>query len=149
MTNNKAHEFYLSTMNFCNTVENFNSNIESDKYKTLLISLLDMYSKAFFLPDVEPQNDKEANIEISLPNINFNKYDCYWEVFNPYHLEEPLMANLSDDILDIYKDVKRGIYLYNNNEHKEAISEWKINFEIHWGNHAVDAIRALHSVILN
>jgi hypothetical protein len=56
-------------------------------------------------------------------------------------------ASLSDDILDIYKDVKKGILLYEKNEHIEAIWEWKFCFEIHWGSHAVDEIRALHSAI--
>jgi hypothetical protein len=55
-------------------------------------------------------------------------------------------ASLADDILDIYKDVKNGIILYEKNDHIEAVSEWKSSFDIHWGNHAVDAIRALHSV---
>ncbi|WP_224768136.1 DUF5063 domain-containing protein [Metabacillus idriensis] len=56
-------------------------------------------------------------------------------------------GSLSDDILDIYKEVKRGIHLYEKDEYIGAISEWKINFEIHWGSHAVVAIRVLHSAI--
>ncbi|MBT2659203.1 DUF5063 domain-containing protein [Bacillus sp. ISL-18] len=35
--------------------------------------------------------------------------------------------------------------LYERNEHIEATWEWKFSFDIHWGSHAVDAIRALHS----
>ncbi|PWA11191.1 hypothetical protein DCC39_09460 [Pueribacillus theae] len=59
-------------------------------------------------------------------------------------MEEPVEASLSDDLLDIYIDVKRGILLYENRKYREAIWEWKLNFQIHWGNHTVDAMRALH-----
>jgi hypothetical protein len=104
-----------------------------------------LYSKAIFLPDVEPGNDDVTDLNIVVPLVNFGEYDTYWEVFNPYHLEEPVGASLSDDILDIYKDAKKGILLYEKNEHIEGIWEWKFGFEIHWGSHAVDAIRALHS----
>jgi hypothetical protein len=146
MKNNEVHEFFLTASNYCSIIENFDSNKDNNKFKNLLVSLLDLYSKALYLPEVEPENDEITNFDISVPPIKINKYDHYWEVFNPYHLEEPVGASLSDDILDIYKDVKKGIHLYGKNKHIEAIWEWKFGFEIHWGSHAVDAIRALHSV---
>lgn len=132
-------------MNYCSIIESFESNQEHNKLKTLLVSLIDLYSKALYLPEVESENDEVTDFDISVPKINFNQYDYYWEVFNPYHLDEPVGGSLSDDILDIYKDVKKGILLYEKNEHIEAIWEWKLGFEIHWGSHAVNAIRALHS----
>jgi hypothetical protein len=113
--------------------------------KALLVSLLDLYSKALFLPEVEPEKSEVADIDIPVPQINFNQYYLYWEVFNPYTLEEPVGSSLSDDILDIYNDLKKGIHLFEKNEHIEAIWIWKFGFETHWGSHAVDAIRALHS----
>ena len=140
-----AEDFYLSASNYCRVIENFGS-IKGNNLTSLLCSLLELYTKALSLPDVESDNEKETDFEISVPLINLKKYDHYWEVFNPYHFDEPVEASLSDDILDIYKDVKRGIFLYEKNEHIEAIWEWKVNFEIHWGSHAVDAIRALHSI---
>jgi hypothetical protein len=117
-------------------------------YKHLLTSLLDLYSKALYLPEVEPESDEVSCIDLSVPQIHFDQYHHYWEVFNPYHLEEPVGTSLSDDILDIYKEIKRGILLYEKNEHIESIWEWKFSFEIHWGSHAADAISALHSANL-
>jgi hypothetical protein len=86
-------------------------------------------------------------VEIFIPKIEFNEFNHYWEIFNPYVQEEPVAASLSDDISDIYQDVKRGIILYEQKDQTQAIWQWKFHFEIHWGNHAVDAVRALHSVI--
>lgn len=148
MKNKEVDEFFLSALNYCKIVEDLNSNKGENNLKNLLVSLLDLYSKALYLPDVEPENDEISDIKLSVPQILFDEYDHYWKVFNPYHLDEPVGASLSDDILDIYKEVKRGVILYEKNEYEEAIWEWKFNFEIHWGNHAVDAIRALHSAKL-
>ena len=148
MKNKEVDNFFLSALNYCNVVEDLNSNKGKNDLNNLLVSLLDLYSKALYLPDVEPENDEVSDIKLSVPQILFDEYDHYWKVFNRYHLEEPVGASLSDDILDIYKDVKNGIILYEKNKYSEAIWEWKFNFEIHWGNHAVDAIRVLHSAKL-
>jgi hypothetical protein len=142
MTNQGINEFYQTAVSYCNLIENF----ENKNLKILLLSLLDLYSKALHLPDVEPEQEGATDIDLPIPQIKIGQYDHYWEVFNPYQFEQPLGATLSDDILDIYKDVKKGILLYQRNEQIEAIWEWKFGFEIHWGSHAVDAIRTLHYV---
>ena len=110
-----------------------------------MTSLLDLYSKALYLPEIEPKDTEALDFDIPVPKIDFGQYDHYWEIFNPYHLDEPLEASLSDDIIDIYRDIKRGLLLYEKNKDIEAIWQWRFNFDIHWGNHVVDAIRALHS----
>ena len=145
MKNEAVDNFLNSAIHYCNLVENFNSNQEIDKLKNLVVSLLDLYSKALFLPDVEPESADLYDFDVSLPKINFEQYENYWEVFNPFHLEEPVCGSLTDDILDIYKDVKEGIFLYEQNEQIEAIWHCKFHFKAHWGSHAVDVIRALHS----
>lgn len=145
MKNKEVEAFYMSTVHYCNLIENWNN--ENFKLKTLLSSLLDLYSKALYLPNVEAKDEEVPNLDIPVPQIEFSQYNDYWKVFDPYQFEEPVAVSLTDDILDIYKDVKRGIHLYEKDEYIEAVSEWKINFEIHWGSHAVDSIRVLHSVI--
>ena len=140
-----VEDFFHSAVHYCSIIESFDSNQVHKNLKALLVALLDLYSKALYLPEVEPENDEVTDIDISVPQINFNQYDLYWVVFNPYAIEEPVGASLSDDILDIYKDLKKGIHLFEKNEQVEAIWIWKFGFEIHWGSHVVDAIRALHS----
>jgi hypothetical protein len=145
MKNKEVEDFLISASQYCSMIENFESYNENNKIRNLLISLLDMYAKAFGIPEVEPQDDKVSTLDISVPKVNFGQFDYYWEVFDPYHLEEPVSGILTDDIVDIYKDVKEGILLYERNKQVEAVWLWRFKFETHWGSHAVDAIRALHS----
>ncbi|MBT2659202.1 DUF5063 domain-containing protein [Bacillus sp. ISL-18] len=107
MTHKGINEFYQSAVHYCKIIE----NIDNKNLKRLLLALLDLYSNALHLPDGELGQDNVTDIAISSPQINFGQYEHYWEVFNPYQLEEPVGASLSDDILDIYKDVKKA-YCY-------------------------------------
>lgn len=147
MKSKPVEDFFYSAVNYCSLVENLNFREPQSNLKTLLVSLLDLYTKALYLPEIEPENDNPTDSEIFMPRIEFNEFDQYWEVFNPYFLEEPVGASLSDDISDIYQDVKRGILLYEHKEQTQAIWQWKFHFDIHWGQHAVDAVRTLHFAI--
>ena len=81
----------------------------------------------------------------------FEKFDGYWEVFDPYEEGAPVGGSLSDDLLDVYGDLRRGLALWEQGGVTKrgelriaAIWEWRFQFEIHWGDHAIDALRALH-----
>jgi hypothetical protein len=48
-------------------------------------------------------------------------------------------------MLDVYLDVGRGLKLWEQDPNKAAaVWEWRFHFDIHWGDHAIDALRALH-----
>ncbi|MBT2658887.1 hypothetical protein J7E81_27335 [Bacillus sp. ISL-18] len=82
MNGKEVDDFFHSAVRYCSVIESFDYNQDENKFKTLLVSLLDLYSKALNLPDVEPGKSRKVNV--SLPQINFDKYEYYWEVFNPY-----------------------------------------------------------------
>jgi hypothetical protein len=73
-------------------------------------------------------------------------FDFYREVFDPFSepTVEPLYGSLADDIGDIYRDIVTGLLSYEAGKHPLAIWEWGFRFQIHWGEHATSAIRALH-----
>ena len=81
----------------------------------------------------------------NLPNEN-KGYSQDAVPYNPLVLEEPVGGSLIDDIQDIYREIKKGIMFFQTNP-AAALWEWKFGFDNHWGNHAVDAIRALHYMI--
>lgn len=147
MKNQAGIEFLQSAQRYCSLIDTFDSKPINENLMSLLISLLDLYTKAIHLPDIESESEEAVDVFLTVPQINLGQYNDYWEVFNPYQLEEPVRTSLTDDILDIYKDVKQGIILYEKNDISEAIWEWKFTFTIHWGSHSVDAIRVLHSAI--
>ncbi|MBX3217135.1 MAG: DUF5063 domain-containing protein [Labilithrix sp.] len=108
--------------------------------------LLALYSAALSLPSVEPTDDVKPGRTPESPRDwqGFEEFETYWEVFDPYKSDEPVAGSLSDDLLDVYRDVRRGLSLWESGHDASAIWEWRFSFESHWGGHAVDALRALH-----
>lgn len=95
-----------------------------------------------------PRGDAEgpdANAEVPTPSSwpGFGDHDVYWEIFDPYEEEPPVCGSLSDDLLDIYSDLRRGLAAYDAGDVGSAVWEWRFHFDHHWGDHAVDALRAL------
>jgi uncharacterized protein DUF5063 len=77
-------------------------------------------------------------------------YDVYSEVFDPVCEEEVIKATLSDDLSDIYTDLKRPLFKYDSKEEGNqliAIWEWKFHMKIHWGHHLVGALCPIHSLV--
>jgi hypothetical protein len=69
----------------------------------------------------------------------------YGEIFSPLvPPDEPVVGDLADDLVAIYRDVAAGLALYDASCIDDAIWQWGFNFQIHWGRHASSAIRALH-----
>jgi hypothetical protein len=109
-------------------------------------AFLDLYTAAVELPHVEPPSGSAEPPSPEPPEgwAGFEKLDIYWEVFDPYELAEPVAGSLSDDILDVYRDVLRGLRQWEGGDYAAAVWGWRFSFESHWGDHAVDALRALH-----
>jgi hypothetical protein len=69
----------------------------------------------------------------------------YGEIFSPLvPPDEPVVGDLADDLVDIYRDVSAGLAFHDAGRVDDAIWQWGFNFQIHWGKHASSAIRALH-----
>ena len=121
------------------------------------ILLPQLYSSAQQLPDMElpdddPLEGKEGSIEPPMGNIMnlLGKYDFYSEVFDPIVDQQGIRASLSDDLSDIYTDLKRPLQKYDSGEEPNqriAVWEWKFHLKIHWGHHLVDALRPIHSLV--
>ena len=70
----------------------------------------------------------------------------YQIVFDPFQDRKTVSSSLSDDLADIYCDVKEGLLNLKSSRRVSAsvIWQWKCDFESHWGRHAVSAINAMH-----
>jgi Domain of unknown function (DUF5063) len=123
------------------------------------VLLPQIYSLGCQLPEVDlPEGDsvepEPHTIGSPMGKIMglLGKYDMYSEVFDPVFDHEALTATLSDDLSDIYRDLKDSLEKYDGNEEtgrREAIWEWKFNLQIHWGHHVVDALRPIHSLVFD
>ncbi|ANX13333.1 hypothetical protein ABE41_015095 [Fictibacillus arsenicus] len=141
--------FLGSAISFCDLVENYTTNNDTNKLNQLLFSVSALYVQAISLPEVKPKHTEVSDLNFDLPDLKLKRNDTYWVVFEPYTFEEPVCGSLTDDLLDIYKDLKEGVLLYQRDKQVEATWYWKFNFEIHWGRHAINAMRALHSLNFN
>jgi len=128
---------------FFETVEKKNSETILSFTQRILPLL---YIKGSLLPDIQPQNP-EANerfvteeqwerIFTTLREI-FAKNDEFWFI-DLQHINEtePLKASLSENIADIYQDMKDFILLMQKNTlaaRENAISECRLLLANHWG----------------
>jgi uncharacterized protein DUF5063 len=108
--------------------------------------LLALYTAALGLPSVEPTDDAKPVASPDPPSNwqGFDEFEAYRGVFDPYKLDEPVAGSLSDHLLDVYRDVRRGLALWESGHDASAIWDWRLSFGSHWGEHAVDTLRALH-----
>lgn len=75
-----------------------------------------------------------------------DRFDLYTEVFDPYNRSDQsaVVASLSDDLADIYRELAAGLQCYKMRRSREAAWEWRFGFDHHWGWHATGAIKALY-----
>jgi hypothetical protein len=80
----------------------------------------------------------------------FEKWDKYWEIFDPTQQEEPVSGSLADDLTDIFRDLQKGLAISERGASvSEVLWEWRFSFKFHWGRHAMDALRAIHWLIFD
>jgi Domain of unknown function (DUF5063) len=116
--------------------------------------LAELHLAVMGLPDLEIEKDDEDATRLSHDEWShiFQKFvslpiESYWDVFNPLEEREPILNSLADDLADIYRDVKRGLVLYEAHHSLDAAWDWRFNFQIHWGHHLVGAQRAIHEYL--
>lgn len=145
MNHDAVDSFVREARAFCSFVESASKLSLAERLDTARWHLIHLYTAALSLPSVEP-DDSDAGPSREVPKSwpGFEGKDSYWEVFDPYQLDEPVGGSLTDDLLDVYRDVQGGLVLWDASQHPNAIWEWRFHFNVHWGDHAIDALRALH-----
>jgi hypothetical protein len=87
-------------------------------------------------------------------NAKLGSFDDYQEIFEPeaQTIGEEVMQSISDNLADIYQDIKNFTYAYgigSNEEILAALYECKENFENYWGQKLVNVLRAIHNLCFN
>lgn len=137
--------FVQAARDFCDFVEHA-STVESVEMRLRngRSALAKLVAAGAILPLTEPASDEVLLWDGTPPDWpGFGPHDLYWEVFDPYVDEERVARSLSDDFLDIYRDLKRGLVGFDDGHWRDAVWDWCFHFDHHWGDHAVDALRAL------
>lgn len=140
MSRKVIKEFYESAKRYCDFVSN--NVITNENIEELMYLMLDSFGKGLLLPDVEPDDNDSVKGEKPNPVI-IELPTTYWEIFDPFTEEEPVCGDLLDDLSDIRDDLLEGIYDYEAGFINNAVFEWKLLHQAHWGNHVVAAVKAL------
>jgi len=153
-------EFIDIATKFVFLIENRDKKTQIQFIQDVFIALPQLCLCGMRLPDIkklsnyEPpdiSHDQWNNLFQSL-EYKIKDYNLYTHVFDPYdeNDREPIFHSLSDDLADIYRDIKPGLLVWikvTAVERLKIIWDWKFSFEDHWGQHAVNALRAIYFLL--
>lgn len=154
-------EFVTVANEYCQSVEQasrFSAEANLQKMQKLLPLL---YLKAALLPQTERVLDDELEKYVSEFDYNvhqqkwlslLNENDSFYEVFDPniQFGHEAVTASISENLLDIYQDVKNFIIAYslgNEEVMNDALAECNEHFAEFWGQQVVNVLRAVHKLV--
>lgn len=142
-------EFSNIAREYCEWVENKKEKKEDIYYLQVLLSKL--YCWGIQLPDCEPSDLLYSD---DLPSQDDNKvlnyfsdfpYQYYSTVFNAEIVpsEEPVTGDIIDDLSNIYKDLKDGLWYLDQGSKIDAVFQWRVSLGFHWARHILSAMHAI------
>jgi Domain of unknown function (DUF5063) len=90
-------------------------------------------------PDTDPLRESLAKL--------LEGVDEYVSMFDPLVPERPVHGRISDDIADVAVELAHGVRHYEMGRGDEALWWWQFSYLSHWGAQALNAHRALLSVL--
>ncbi|MCE5347636.1 MAG: DUF5063 domain-containing protein [Bacteroidales bacterium] len=154
-------EFVAVANEFCKYSERA-SGLKGDELLKILQRILPlMYLKASLLPQLTPffeDGNEKFVTESDWTRINetlkekFGTANDYLEVFDEKikESEEPVLSSISENMADIYQDIKDFLLLYQTGTGEvmnDAVWECRMNFENFWGQKLLNSMRAIHKFI--
>ena len=145
-------QFISLSREYILTIESLSDKTMPHAFLTKCLPLLiQIYTHGIKLPNVEPDNNDVSKEDYPSPVLSIakvlEKYDLYNKVFDPTFDENIITSTISDDLADIYRDLKDPLLDYDNERKNNAIWSWKFNIQGHCGNHIVDALRVIHRLV--
>ena len=153
-------EFVTVAAEFCKFLEQAEGMKRATFIDTSLKILPLLYLKASMMPKCEmmgedmPENFvTEETYEIVRMNLAgiLGEKDDYLDVFvsDMKYSDQPITKYISEDLADIYQDIKDFIFVFQlglNETMNDALAICQENFALYWGQKLVNTLRALHDV---
>ncbi|HIZ01912.1 MAG TPA: DUF5063 domain-containing protein [Candidatus Bacteroides merdipullorum] len=151
-------EFVTVAAEYCKYVEQAEGTRRDTFVDTMLKILPLLYLKATLLPPCEPMGDEAPEqyvteetyevVRLTLASILAER-DDYLDVFveDMKYSDQPITRYISEDLADIYQDVKDFIFVFSlglNQTMHDALAICQENFRLYWGQKLVNTLRALH-----
>ncbi len=154
-------EFATVANEYCNTIEHVSKFTAEENIQKLQKLLPLLYLKAAVLPKAEQVLEEELEKYVSELDYNIlhqkwlqllNEYDNFYEVFDPniQFGQEKVTASISENLMDIYQDVKNFLISYsigNEEVMNDALCDCTYHFEEFWGQQLVNVLRAVHMLV--
>ncbi len=161
LSDQKFIDFKLSAENYCNYLENL--GLEENRFFSIRVQTLlaDLYSRALKLDEVElikdsDYEDQQQRYKIinrakefgGMVSKILGAAQFYRTAFNPSDIDAEELGHgfLTDDLQDIYIDIKEALEFINiNNDSSVQQALWDIKFSLrsHWGEHCISALHYL------
>lgn len=153
-------EFVTVAAEFCKFLEQADGMKRATFVDTSLKILPLLYLKAAMMPKCETMGDEAPEnyvteetyeiIRMNLAGIMAEK-DDYLDVFvtDMKYSDQPVTRYISEDLADIYQDIKDFIFVFRlglNQTMNDALAICQENFALYWGQKLVNTLRALHDV---
>lgn len=153
-------EFVTVAAEFCKFLEQADGMKRATFVDTSLKILPLLYLKAAMMPKCETMGDEAPEnyvteetyeiIRMNLVGIMAEK-DDYLDVFvtDMKYSDQPVTRYISEDLADIYQDIKDFIFVFRlglNQTMNDALAICQENFALYWGQKLVNTLRALHDV---
>ena len=156
-------EFVTVAAEFCAFLERAEHMKRKAFVDTSLKILPLLYLKASLLPKCETIGDEapetyvtEETYEILRINLAglMGEKDDYLDVFvqDMVYSDQPIKKSISEDLADIYQDIKDFIFVFQlglNETMNDSLAICQENFGTLWGQKLVNTLRALHDVKYN
>ena len=153
-------EFVTVGAEYCKWIEQAEGTPRRQLVDVALKLLPLLYLKASMLPPCETLGDEPLEsfvteesyevVRMTLADILADR-DDYLDVFvsDMKYSDQPITRYISEDLSDIYQDIKDFICLYQsglNTVMHDALATCQENFRLYWGQKLVNPLRALHEV---
>lgn len=154
-------DFVTVSVEFCSFLEKMEVTSRTEWAKTILRILPLLYVKATLLPSVEMLDSEATEIFVTEQDYLLvskqaasvlGEEDVYLDVFveDMKYSDRPVSSFISEDIADIYQDIRNFVSVYQHGLEESMINALNVcteNFRLYWGQKLVNVLRPLHALI--
>ena len=154
-------DFVTVCVEFCTFLENMEAMSRKEWVNNMLRILPSLYLKAILLPSVKVLDDGRAEVFVTEQDyMLIANYvasviadeDVYLDVFmeDMKYSDRPISSFVSEDIADIYQDIRNFVSVYQHGVEEAMIYALKnvtVNFRLYWGQKLVNVLRPLHGLV--
>lgn len=147
--------FVDNARRYCEFCEEAHAYQLGERFLRGAILMANLYTAGLFLPELPTPEEREfPNVPDLREFPGFDELTLYWQVPDAYEWGAPVVASLSEAVVNIYRDVKRGLIIFDlgyeagdEAQVQLATWDWQHHMERTWANLAVDSLRALNRAI--